>query len=77
MGYIIFHQVEIIRHSVVTHGFTHHINGACGRDVGGEHTEGRVMQCCSTEPLETEMQPMVLMQYDGVQWAQLKPGTRQ
>lgn len=36
-----------------------------------------MLQYCFTEPLETEMQPMVLMQYDGVQWAQLQPGTRQ
>lgn len=36
-----------------------------------------MLQYCFTEPLETEMQPMVLMQYDGMQWAQLQPGTRQ
>lgn len=34
IGYILFHKVEIIMHSVVAHEFIHHVNVACGRLVG-------------------------------------------
>lgn len=48
IGYILFNQVEIIMHSVVTHEFIHHINVGCGRYVGeGVQKEGIL---CSAAP---------------------------
>lgn len=57
IGYILFHHIEIIMHSVVTHGFIHHINVACGRYVG----EGYKRKEYYAGPVETELKQMVLI----------------
>lgn len=55
IGYVVFHLVVIIMHSVVTQELIHHINVACGRHVVREGSKGRnIMQFYPTEPLETK-----------------------